>query len=108
MSVVNVRKKELNKRGYRDLLHWLEDPNHVYIGRNMIFYVRGATASKYANPFSAKKYGLDDCLIKYRKYIESSPELLNSIQELKGKELGCWCHPEKCHGDILLELINKN
>jgi hypothetical protein len=51
-SVVNVRKKELQKLGYRDLLHWLEDENHVYIGRNMSFYVPGAVASKWANPFT--------------------------------------------------------
>lgn len=26
---------------------------------------------------------------------------------MKGKNLGCWCHPEPCHEDILLELIEK-
>lgn len=25
--------------------------------------------------------------------------------ELEGKNLGCWCKPEACHGDILVELI---
>jgi hypothetical protein len=32
---------------------------------------------------------------------------LKQLRELKGKELGCWCKPNKCHGDILLELIDK-
>lgn len=34
-------------------------------------------------------------------------ELLQQLPELKGKTLGCWCKPGKCHGDILLELIKK-
>ena len=49
MSVVNIKKKELIKRGYRDLEHWLETDNHIYIGRNLSFYVKGAKKSKWAN-----------------------------------------------------------
>jgi len=25
---------------------------------------------------------------------------------MKGKNIGCWCFPEPCHGDVLLELID--
>ena len=32
-------------------------------------------------------------------------ELMNSLKELKGKVLGCWCCPELCHGNILLDLL---
>jgi hypothetical protein len=32
---------------------------------------------------------------------------MNQLIKLKGKNLGCWCKPDKCHGDILLEIINK-
>lgn len=28
------------------------------------------------------------------------------ILELKGKDLVCWCAPQPCHADILLELAN--
>ena len=104
-SVINVRKKELQTLGYRDLLHWLEDENHVYIGRNMSFYVPGATASKWANPFTVKKYGREGCLEEYRKYIASHPTLLTQLTELHDKTLGCWCAPEPCHGDVLVSLV---
>jgi hypothetical protein len=104
-SVVNVRKKELQKLGYRDLLHWLEDENHVYIGRNMSFYVPGAVASKWANPFTVKKYGRDGCLEEYRKYITSNPVMVFQLAELSGKTLGCWCAPDPCHGDVLVSLM---
>eukprot|EP00286_Rhodomonas_abbreviata_P018800 CAMPEP_0181304586 /NCGR_PEP_ID=MMETSP1101-20121128/9236_1 /TAXON_ID=46948 /ORGANISM="Rhodomonas abbreviata, Strain Caron Lab Isolate" /LENGTH=496 /DNA_ID=CAMNT_0023410367 /DNA_START=43 /DNA_END=1533 /DNA_ORIENTATION=+ len=105
MVVRNIRKAELVKRGYRDLVHWLENPNHVYIGRNMLFYVPGAEHSKWANPFSVKKYGRDGCLEMYKEHILKNEELRAALPELKGMEMGCWCHPERCHGDVLLELL---
>ena len=27
--------------------------------------------------------------------------------ELEGKELGCWCKPSPCHGDILIKLFKE-
>jgi len=30
----------------------------------------------------------------YKQYILSSKELLNSLYELEGLKLGCWCSPE--------------
>jgi hypothetical protein len=38
----------------------------------------------------------------------NKPELLRLIPiELKDKTLGCWCKPNKCHGDVLVELADK-
>lgn len=107
-SIISIRKKNLNKIGYRNLEHWLEKENHIYIGRNMSFYVKGATKSKWANPFSSKKYGRDKCLDLFKNYILNNPKLVGSLPELYGKTLGCWCKPEKCHGDILIELIGNH
>ncbi len=28
------------------------------------------------------------------------------LKPLRGKVLGCWCAPKRCHGDILLRLAN--
>ena len=28
---------------------------------------------------------------------------MDRLPELKDKTLGCWCKPEKCHGDVLAE-----
>ena len=106
-KVINVKKKYLNEKGYTDFQEWIKDPDHIYIGRDMSFYVKGAKGSKWANPFSVKKYGRDKCLELYEIHIKNAPALLNSIEELRGKELGCWCHPEKCHGDILIKILNE-
>jgi hypothetical protein len=29
-----------------------------------------------------------------------------ALPELRGRDLFCWCAPEACHGDALLELAN--
>ena len=31
---------------------------------------------------------------------------LKDLHELKGKTLGCFCKPKRCHGDILVELVS--
>jgi hypothetical protein len=103
-TVVNVKKKFLNERGIDNMLEWTKRPDTVYIGRCMQ-YVEGANGSKWKNPFSVEKYGRDKCLSMYEEYIRNDPVLFGSLSELKNKELGCWCKPEACHGDILIKLI---
>lgn len=72
------------------------DPFDVYIGR----------PSKWGNPFTIGKDGnRQEVIEKYRKYILSNQELLDSLEELRGKVLGCWCKPKSCHGDVLLDLL---
>lgn len=104
MSIVNVKKAQLQKNGYKDFNEWIKHPNHIYIGRDMSFYVPGTIASKWHNPFTIEKYGLNTCLEMYETYIRNSI-LYNHLDELRGKELGCWCYPDKCHGDVLLRLL---
>jgi hypothetical protein len=70
----------------------------------------------WGNPYSHKdgtlaKYKVNtrkEAIEKYKEYILNSPELLAKLPELQDKVLGCWCKPLACHGDILVELIEKN
>jgi len=119
MSVVNIKKKELNKNGYKDFEDWNANSDHIYIGRNMCAYVPGTIGSKWKNPFSLKyflkksiskkntKYTLKTALEKYEDHVRNTPSLYNSLGELEGKVLGCWCKPSQCHGDILLKLLKE-
>mmetsp|Transcript_18333 Transcript_18333/g.40504 ORF Transcript_18333/g.40504 Transcript_18333/m.40504 type:complete len:177 (+) Transcript_18333:24-554(+) len=102
--VVNVRKAQLIQRGFRDFAAWNEQENTLYIGRSMALYVPGTFQSKWANPFQVKKFSREEVLQMYEKHLRESPRLMASLGELEGKELGCWCHPEGCHGDILLRV----
>ncbi len=107
-TVVCIKKDILKKKGYADLQDWLnKSSNHVYIGRNMIFYVPGAVGSKWKNPFALKKYTLPEALAKYEQHVRDSPELMTALPELSGKVLGCWCKPNDCHGDVLVELYTE-
>ena len=64
--------------------------------------------SKWGNPFKVgNNCTRQEAVDKYRNWIKTKPELLESISELRGKVLGCWCKPKACHGDVLAELANK-
>lgn len=102
--IVNVKKKELIKRGYTDFEDWKANPDNVYIGR-YVRYVEGTFQSKWHNPFSVKKYGREKCLKMYKQYLLNNKSLMNDIKELEHKKLGCWCYPLKCHGDIIIEIL---
>lgn len=109
-TVISVKKSNLIKLGYKDFEDWAKNPNHVYIGRDMSFYVKGTKCSKWCNPFNSKKLGLQKCLELFSEYIKNNKELLSQLDELDGKVLGCWCRIDNrketvCHGDILVELI---
>lgn len=78
----------------------------IYIGRQCNMGGWNLPSSKWHNPFTSKKYG-DGVCDMYRNYVENRKDLLESLHELKGKKLGCWCHPKRCHGHILQELYIK-
>jgi hypothetical protein len=77
----------------------------VYVGR----------PTKWGNPFSHLSSNnaivvatREEAVEKYKAWlIEYVPSLIElAKQELKGKDLVCWCAPKACHADILLEIAN--
>lgn len=68
-----------------------------YIGRG----------SKWGNPFRIGPDGTrEDVIAKYAAWLRRQPQLLRCIDELRGKDLVCYCAPLACHGDLLLYLAN--
>lgn len=88
------------------VVHCKKSDYDVYIGRG--------EGCKWGNPFSHKKgtkaqflaRSRDDAVRSYGRWIVDQQHLLDSLDELRGKVLGCWCKPKSCHGDILAKLIN--
>ena len=79
------------------VVHCKKSKYDVYIGR----------PSKWGNPIRLEREAdRERVLVDYRKWLMQQPDLLNSLHELKGKILGCWCAPRLCHGDVLAELAN--
>ncbi len=31
-----------------------------------------------------------------------------AVEELRGKVLLCWCKPKKCHGDVMVEYLERS
>ena len=75
----------------------LREGSAVYIGRG----------SKWGNPFIIGKDGnRTEVIAQFRAYAEKrlvqEPEWL---EPLRGKDLTCYCYPERCHGDVIVSLI---
>ncbi len=85
----------------------------VYIGRATNPAFSGGwklKKSRWANPFSVKKEGSREAVIeKYRDYLDEmlkDDDAKEALQFLKGKTLACWCSPDECHGDVLVEMLD--
>lgn len=69
----------------------------VYVGR----------PTKWGNPFAIGRDGTREEVIE--KYRLNALELgidLAAREELRGKDLVCWCAPLACHADLLLGWAN--
>lgn len=66
-----------------------------------------ARPSKWGNPFKIGRDGnREEVVRKYKEWLLNQPDLMNSLHELKGQTLGCYCKPKLCHADILAELAD--
>jgi hypothetical protein len=78
----------------------------IYIGREF----RNFPGSAWANPFHiSSRESRDTVLDKYEIYIEQRIDMgeVNISDLLNAKRLGCWCSPERCHGDYLAKKIEQ-
>src|SRR5271165_6780821 len=108
-SVCNVKVQNLRPK-YKNLKEWCEDKTNVYIGRKGIVFIDGERYPKndsiWCNPFKITDTETrEKVLEKYCSYIIEkikTNKLETELEQLRGKNLGCWCYPEACHGDILV------
>lgn len=71
--------------------------------------VRIDRQTEWGNPFEMPVDGdRAEVVSKFTMfYLPNKPGLLAKMPALRGKVLGCWCHPEECHGDIIAEVVNR-
>lgn len=113
-----VKVDALRKKYGKDITleKWMKDPKNMYVGRrgrifikekdgSRIFHYRG---SKWANPYKVgSEYSLEKSIELYTTYILDNEELLASLDELKGKNLGCFCDQKGlCHAKVLVEILS--
>jgi hypothetical protein len=84
---------------------WRLPPNTVYVGRG----------SKWGNPFPfdhqrylGKAWAVDAYSHWLTTTLKGLALLREHLEELRGKNLACWCHAdEPCHADLLMALANE-
>lgn len=82
------------------VVHCKNEKFDIYCGRA----TKEFPGSKWANPFKMENDSETErwrVVILYELYLNSRPDLLKDVFELRDKVLGCWCSPKKCHCDIL-------
>lgn len=80
----------------------------VYIGRSN----RGPCG--FGNPFRVSEYGHGKCIRMFFRWLVTGDSqgcsaatqdrrlwILRHVHELRGKTLGCFCAPKRCHGHVL-------
>jgi len=70
----------------------------IYVGRPTV----------WGNPFVIGKDGSrKEVIAKYEKWLLAQPGLVKRArQDLRGRDLECWCAPAACHADVLLRVAN--
>lgn len=89
------------------VVHCKKEPYDIYIGRPSI----------WGNPFTHIKDRTtkaefvvstrEEAIMMYKEYLLNSPHLMVKLESLRGKVLGCWCKPQACHGDVLIEVMEQ-
>jgi hypothetical protein len=90
------------------VVHCKRDSYDVYIGRGQ--------GGEWGNPFTHKSGtraqfvvgSREEAVEAYRAWLweriktEGEP-LIRKLAALDGKTLGCWCAPQACHGEVLVQ-----
>lgn len=73
-------------------------------------FVRVDRRTPWGNPFEISGDGDRDtvCAAFDEHYLPFKPSLLRRLPTLRGKVLGCWCHPERCHGHTIAEAASRS
>lgn len=70
----------------------------------------------FGNPFRLEEVGGDytreESVAQYKTWfknkLQTDDEFRESVEDLHGDTLGCWCKPKACHGDVILAYLRGN
>lgn len=72
-------------------------------------FLRIDRQSDWGNPFEMGEDGDRDTVCdSYEIFFPRKFSLHNRLDELRGKVLGCWCYPARCHGMYLIAATENN
>ena len=70
----------------------------VYVGR----------PTRWGNPYVIGRDGDRAEVIERFRHYANARYTGRDLEELRGKDLVCWCAPLPCHADVLLEMANRD
>jgi Domain of unknown function (DUF4326) len=94
------RPKRIQRRRAKG---WRMPENAVYVGR----------PTEWGNPWRASSTRGAECAVaNYREWLcanlKGPQRFRKPIEELRGKDLACWCPLNRpCHADVLLQIANQ-
>ena len=69
-------------------------------------FVQIDRTTDWGNPFNLGEDGTRDYVCEsFAMYLDRKLSLKKRLPHLTGKVLGCWCYPERCHGQELINAI---
>lgn len=82
------------------------EPYDVYIGR-----AGKGQDGYFGNPYPLRDESMRDLVLEqWRKHfvhrIMTDPEFRWRVETLRGKRLGCFCSPKRCHGDVYVDYLS--
>lgn len=95
----SVARRDMSKTR---VVNIYKEPYDVYVGR-----AGKGENGKFGNPYSSDDREKDLALFREYFYnrLKTDSEFTHLIRKLRGKRLGCFCKPKKCHGDIIVEYL---
>jgi hypothetical protein len=98
-------RRDLVKEGQTVVANLKRDARLIAWAERNGLYVRIDRTTTWGNPFVLGEDGdRPTVLKKYARYFAMKNGLKKRLPQLRGKVLGCWCHPEPCHGNHLIKL----
>lgn len=107
----------INIRNFGGATDWGRTQLNNRYGKNGWYYC-GRTvgvfhASPLANPFHIGKDGTrEEAIEKYKiwiteKMLSGDENILQALENARGKVLVCWCYPEACHASCIEEILGE-
>jgi Domain of unknown function (DUF4326) len=80
---------------------------HETSGKTPDGAIRICRPGKWGNPYPVGHiFTRDQAIAKYREHLDKKLEEDPFFFEpLRNHDLACWCFPEACHGDVILEWL---
>lgn len=106
-SESELERKQLAETGHTVVANLRHDHALIEWAKANDRFERIDRVSVFGNPFVLGPDGdRTQVIAKFRDhYLPHKPSITTRLPDLTGKVLGCWCHPEPCHGDVLVEAV---